>query len=421
MIRDTAAQDRPRNAPSRRIGRAVALAGIVLAAGSLIAWSAKGWSLGGRSVDASRLRVAEVTKGPLIRDVVADGRLTSAHSPTLYAIASGTVSLEVVAGDEVERGQVLAVIDSPELESQLAQEQAGVARIQSEVGRAELSVREGRQKAQMRIDQAEVSRQAASRELERAREAYERNVIPESELMQAKDTLKEADIELSHARGERVTVGDIARFELRASEQALERQRAVARELERQVEALTLRSPVDGQVGQIFVDPHTNVAARAPVLTVVDLTAFELEIRVPESFARDITVGMPAEISGDGETHPGRVRSVSPEVVEGEVATRVEFDEDQPEGLRQNQRMSARILLDERDDVLQVERGSSLDRGGGQAYFLEGGVAERRPLRTGVVSLRAVEIQDGARPGDRIVISGADRFGGAESARIAGD
>src|SRR5206468_170112 len=82
------------------------------------------------------------------------------------------------------------------------------------------------------------------------------------------------------------------------------------------------------------------------IITVVDLGAFELEIRVPDSVARDLALGMPAEIRAGTQGFPGKVRSVSPEVVEGNVATRLEFVDQRPAGLRQNQRLTARILIE---------------------------------------------------------------------------
>jgi HlyD family secretion protein len=113
---------------------------------------------------------------------------------------------------------------------------------------------------------------------------------------------------------------------------------------------------------------------------------------------------------------------VAPEVVAGEVSSRLEFLAERPEGLRQNQRLTARILLDSRDDVLLVERGPFLEAGGGHtAYFVHEGVAERQPLLTGAASLSAVEILSGAKAGDHIVVSGADTFGDAERVRIARD
>jgi HlyD family secretion protein len=111
---------------------------------------------------------------------------------------------------------------------------------------------------------------------------------------------------------------------------------------------------------------------------------------------------------------------VSPEVVEGNVATRLEFVDARPAGLRQNQRLTARILIEERANVLKVERGPFLETGGGNvAYVVEDGVAERRSIKTGAVSLDAVEIVSGAVVGDQIVVTGADGFRDAPRVRIA--
>ena len=82
-----------------------------------------------------------------------------------------------------------------------------------------------------------------------------------------------------------------------------------------------------------------------------------------------------------------------------------------PPGLRQNQRVSVRILMDRRDDVLKVERGAFYEAGGGTtAYVVRDGVAERRPIKTGAVSVREVEITGGLAEGDQIVISDTDDF-----------
>jgi HlyD family secretion protein len=422
MIREPSGQDRPLSKPAvgwpwRRwlSGGAVAIAAI---AG--IGYVVRGWLGAERSVDRARLRIATVERGTLVRDVVADGRVVAANSPTLYAIAAGAVDFHVRAGDKVTRGQALATIASPELQSRLTQEQATMAGLEAGVGRAELDVEHGRANAQKLIAQAEVDRQGAAREVEINGQMFAKGVIPELELRRSEDALKKAEIAVGHARIEAALQAKELVFDLGTKRQGLDRQRAVVRELERQVAALEITSPVDGQVGQLLVAQRAAVAANAPIVTVVDLGAFELEIRVPDSFARDLALGMTAEIRAGTATFPGRVRSVSPEVVDGNVATRLEFVDRRPAGLRQNQRLTARILIEERPDVLKVERGPFLETGGGNtAYFVEDGIAERRPIRTGAISLDAVELVSGARPGERIVVTGADSFGAAERVRIA--
>ena len=423
-IRDTSAQDqaldqaspRARNRRRWMIGGAAGL-GLLLAIGWLLA----GWSSGSRSFDGSRIRIAEVTRGDLVRDISADGRVIAANSPTLYAIAGGTVTLEVVAGDVVEKGEALAVIDSPELRSELAQEQATLASLEAEAGRAALDAQIARSAARQALDQAGIDRQAAERDLERNQRAYEGGAVAQIDVARSQDNLKKAELGLAHARREFTLQGQGAGLDSRNKQLLADRQRAVVSELQRQVDALTLRAPFDGQVGQVLVDQRANVAATAPVLGVVDLTRFEVEIKVPESFARDLAIGMPAQLSGGRGEYPAKVSAVSPEVVNGEVTGRLRFTGEQPPGLRQNQRMRARILLDTREDVLQVERGPFLEQGGGtRAYVVEDGAAVLTPIRTGVSSLGAVEILEGLQVGDRVVVSGSDQFGDAPQVRITG-
>lgn len=423
MIPDTSAQDRPLSAarPERPAWRrwlwpAVAAVPVL----ALLAWVVAGWGAGSRSYDASRIRIAEVTRGDLVRDISADGRVITANSPTLYAIAGGTVSLKVVAGDAVKQGQVLAVIDSPELRSKLVQEESTLASMEAEASRAQLDAQIAQLNARRALDQAEIDHTAAQRDLERYERGHAGGAVSNIELASARDELKKADIGLQTARRDAGLQGQGAALDARNKRLLADRQKAVAAELQRQVEALTLRAPFDGQVGQVQISQGTNVAINAPILSVVDLREFEVEIRVPESFARDLGIGVPAQVTSQGRPFPAKVSAVSPEVVNGEVTARLRFDEgQQPPGLRQNQRLSARIVLDTRKDVLMVERGPFVEQEGGRfAWVVEGRSAVRRPVQTGVSSLGYVEIVSGAKEGDRIVVSGSDQFGDAERVAI---
>ncbi len=422
-IRDTSAQDnviKPATSARRRIPKAWLIGGgaaLVLLA--LIAWVASGWMSGGRSYDAARIRIAEVTRGDLVRDISAEGRVIAANSPTLYAIAAGTVSLKVVAGDVVKKGQALAEIDSPELRSKLAQEESTLASMEAEASRALLDAQITRSTAVKLLDQAQIERTAAQRDLERYQRAYEGGAVSQNEYAKAQDELKKADIGLAAARKDSGLQGEGAGLDSRNKRLLADRQRAVVAELQRQVDALTVRAPFDGQIGQVQIPQGTIVIANGPILSVVDLSLFEVEIKVPESFARDLAIGIPAQIASNGVQYAAQVSAVSPEVVNGEVNARLRFaDGKQPPGLRQSQRLSARIVLDTRRNVLMVERGSFVEQGGGFVYVVDGSQAVRRPVQTGVSSLSAVEIVSGLQAGEKIVVSGSDQFDDAESVRV---
>ncbi|MEN5069062.1 efflux RND transporter periplasmic adaptor subunit [Stenotrophomonas sp. TWI1183] len=420
MIRDTSAQDQTLSshaapAPWKRwLWPAVAALVVLLAIG----FAARAWLGASRSFDSARVRIAEVTRGDMVRDIAADGRVIAANNPVLYAISAGNVNLKVVAGDVVKQGQELAVIDSPELRSKLAQEQATLAGLQAEASRATLDATLARATAQKDTDQAVIERQAAVRDLERYKRGFDGGAVPQVDVAKAEDTVKKSDIQLEHARKDALLKAQGADLDARNKRLLADRQRAVVTEVERQVDALTLRAPFDGQVGQVQATQHTNVVANAPILGVVDLSRFEIEIKVPESFARELTIGMPAQLTGGSGQFAGEISAVSPEVVAGEVNARIRFADKQPQGLRQSQRMQARVLLDTRRNALKIERGPFVEQGNGYAYVMDGSSAVRRPVKLGVSSLGEVEILSGLQPGDRVVVSGSDLFGDAERVSV---
>jgi len=81
---------------------------------------------------------------------------------------------------------------------------------------------------------------------------------------------------------------------------------------------------------------------------------------------------------------------------------RVRFGDRKPAGLRQNQQLTTRILIDEHPNVLMVDRGPFVDTGAGRvAYVVHGDVAERTPIQIGATSLNAVEIVSGLKEATR--------------------
>jgi HlyD family secretion protein len=422
MIRDTSAQDRMVEVkPNRKrrlllIGGAVALLAVLAFAmpGILRLFSADA------SVSASRLAFATVERGPFVRDIAAEGKVVAANSPTLYATYRGAAVLKVRAGDVVKKGQVLAVIDSPELRNKLAQEQSKADAMKVDYLQAQVDARTKRGALQKAFDDAQIDAKSAETNLDREQKAFAAGAATGVEVDQAKDALEKARITLAHAKADLGMNNDSLNFNIQAKKLAYDNQMLVVQDLQRQVDDLNVRSPVDGQVGQLFIAPVATVAKDAQLLSVIDLTALEVEVKVPESFARDLAIGMTGEISGNGSTWKGLVSAISPEVVNGEVAARVRFEGSTPKELRQNQRLSVRILLEKRDNVLTVQRGSFVDESGGSyAYVVKDGIATKTPIRVGVSSIDKVEILQGLKEGDRIVISGTDSFKGAQRVAIS--
>jgi HlyD family secretion protein len=422
MFRDTSAQDRVMAAPSlwQRWRMAV-----IVAAGCLILLllalpAMLRWMSADAAVSRDALRIAEVRRGNLVRDVSVQGRVVAANSPSLYAPSSGTVTLLVEAGEAVEPGQLLAEIDNPELQSLLAQARSRLQSLQTEVARQRIETRKLRLTSQRTADEAAITLRAAERELERSQQGHKVGALSQVELKRAEDALDTARVRLRHAEADAALEGESLAFELRNRELELEQQQLAVTEIERQVDLLRVRSPLLGQVGSLAVAQKAKVASDQPLLTVIDLSRMEIEIEVPETLAGNLAPGMAAELKLGNQLLQGSLRQISPEIIAGQVRGRIALPDQLPIELRQNQRLSGRILLDARDNVLLVDRGPFLDNDGGRfAYVVVERMAQRRPIEVGASSIGQVEILSGLHEGESIIISSTDRFGGAERVLVS--
>lgn len=420
-IVDTSAQDVVLEPKSNNKLIVSVVATVVLVAGAL--WMAaptiSRWSMAQESVSAERLRFAPVIRGDFVRDISVQGRVVAAVSPTLYASQSGTITFAVESGDSVEAGQVLANIESPEIQSQFLQEQSRLSSLEIELERQRITTRQQQLQNQKAEDSAAINLKAAQREMSRAEQAFSKGAMIEVDFEKAQDDLTTAELLYKHAKLDTELDNERLDFELQTRQLSVDQQRLLVTELARQVNELNIISPVSGIVGNLAVNQKTNVAKNQPVLSVVDLSAFEVEVLVSESYADDLAIGMQAEVRAGANVYIATLVAVSPEIIENQVTGRVRFNDQVPEGLRQNQRLTTRILLEEKKNVLMVQRGQFFDSGNGRvAYVVENGVAHRRAIVSGATSLNSIEIVEGLNAGDQIIISSTDTFNGADTVLI---
>lgn len=372
------------------------------------------------SISAEQLRFGVVSRGNLQRDIAVQGQVVSANSPTLYSPSSGNVSLHVKAGDRVEKGQLLLKIDSPVLTNRLDQERASLEELKLAVERQQIFNKTTLLNNQQSIELAAVNLELQTKNMSRAQQSMKHQVISREEFEQNEAELKKTKLAYSHAKqGFDLQVESLA-FELKTKKLQLDRQQFVVNDLNRQIRELTLNSPLDGIIGLVNIREKDLVATNAALITVVDLSDFEVEVNIPENYADDLGVGLSTEISFNGQLHQGELTAISPEVNNGQVVGRMRFNDGSPTGLRQNQRVNARVLIETRDGVLKLRRGQFVESGGGKiAYVVNDNSATKTNIVVGARSLGEVEIVSGLKEGDRVVISSIDAFNGNQSVFIS--
>lgn len=377
------------------------------------------WAAADQSVERDRLRIGTVARGELVHDVAAQGRVVAASRPTLFSPAAGIVTLRVREGMQVGRGELLAEVASPELDSRLQQERASLDALVSEVGRLEISARQQNLANAQRVSLGEVQLRAAEREVDRAERLAVEGLMNKIDLEKAKDTLAIRNLELDQARQSVGLEREMLDFQVRDARARADRQRLVVADVQRQIGELAIRAPFAGLVATVAVEDADAVVRGQPLVGVVDLADLEIEVAIPESYADDVAPGIPALVRVGSVEVPGRLLSVAPEVRNSQVAGRIAFDGGPPPGLRQNQRLSARLLIDRKSGVLKLPRGPFLESGGGRAaYVVADGLARRRAIVVGTVSVTEVEILEGLEDGEQVVLSDLGAAEGAETVLI---
>ncbi|SEK36768.1 HlyD family secretion protein [Colwellia chukchiensis] len=422
-IKDTSAQDSKISvATSAKKRWTIIILSLILS--SAIIWqvapSASRWSLAEHTIARDRVRIATISQGDFIRDISVLGRVVAAVSPTVYSPADGTITLLIEAGHEVKQGQIIAELESPELNSQLFQQQATLQSLQSSWQRQKIQAKKQRLIDQKAVDLAKVKLITAKREKRRADLGFQKNAISQIDYEKAQDELEHASLQHQHAVQDAALNTESLDFDSQSLQLDIRRQTLLVQELQRQVDGLRISAPVKGIVGNLSTANKTFLSKNQAILTIVDLSQFEVEIEIPESYADDLALGMEVNIQFEQQPFRARLVTISPEILNNQVTGRVRFINDIPTKLRQNQRLNTQIILEYKADVLQVQRGQFLESSGGRfAYKVRDGLAEKTAISTGARSLSHVEILHGLDVGDQIIISGTDSFNDARQVLLS--
>jgi HlyD family secretion protein len=421
MILDTSSMDKPvvgglRTSRTAKT-TAIALAAIVLLS-ILFLPALSRWARADRAIDATTVRFGTVTRGDLRREISVQARVVAAQHPTLTSPAQGVVRVRTRAGAEIRQGDVLAIIDSVELRSALAQAESLLQSMQSELERQKIVSRQALLRGGQQVELLTLRLDAAKRNLVRYETTFREGLSNKTDFETAQDSVRIAQMELDQARRQGELEKETLLFDVQSRQQSVRRQQAATDELRRKVDELTVRAPFDGIVASLAVQDGNAVGPNQAVVTVVNLSSLELELALPEEYAAETAIGTVAAVRVATTEHQGRVTAISPEVVSGQVAAIVAFDGDRPPGLKQNQRVTTRLVFESKRGVLKVPRGPFLEAGGGRYAWVvdeSANIATRREITTGSTSLGEVEIVRGLEVGEKIIVSDTSALQGANA------
>jgi len=349
------------------------------------------------------VQVARVARGSVLVPIQCDGTLEPPPGGELRSSQNATVAeILVKEGDRVVPGQPLLRLEDPELSQKAMEARADALRLEAERAAAASDV------AELERDVAHRKQIVESDERLLAGGAIPRATHEQDELAleQARDRLRAARTRLEGLQGG--SRGSASRVELT---------RRSADELERQVQALTIRGPIGGVVYGLPRRAGEAVGAGQVVANVVDPAHRRLRARVDQPDLPRIAPGQRLVVKFDGlpqQQWEGRVSFVAPGLREvgGREVGEVLGEVADPKGqLPTNAAVDVQIVTGEKSDTLVVPRASVIREGERRyVYVLEGGRARRREVRVGLLGLTEVEVLSGVREGEEVILPGSARL-----------
>jgi len=354
--------------------------------------------------------VAPVTFGTAIDAVYASGTVEAVDRVDVKARVAGPVSiLDVREGDIVQKLQLIARIDVPALGYDVSRGKVDLA-----AAKQRASVAPQLAALQAELQALEAKRRLANDDRTRAEALASSGAGTQQALDAARaqvDAL-EAQIAANRAQQNDVQIG------LRSD---AARQRAIVASLEARASDADVYSPMDGVVLDRLVEHGEVVAVNQTMVRVGDVRRLQLESHVDEADIGKIRVGMPAAIrlyAFEGRMVRGHVVRISPDADRTQKSFQVDLELDEVvDGLRPGMSAEINVIADQRDGVLVTS--SEAVHNGGSVYVVndEAKVSVRHPT-FGIRDLATIEIRDGLREGEQVIVSDVSKLEDGQKVRF---
>jgi HlyD family secretion protein len=374
------------------------------------------------AVDRDTVWIGTVERGTFERKVRGHGTLVPEDLRWVQAQTTGRVeAIHVEPGHRVGADGVILELSNPEVERAAVDAENALRRAEAEMEslRVTLVSSELDQKAQAAAVDAEYTR--ASLQAEANRELFEKGLISDIQL-RSSVAVAEALATRQEIEGQRLAMTAEAHQALLAAKGAeLEQQRALHKLRSGQLKALAVRAGIDGVVQEVPVEIGQQVAPGTMLARVAEPSRLKAELRVPATRARDVLQGQAVRVDTRNGLVDGTVARVDPAVQEGSVMIEVRLDGALPDGARPDMAVDGAVQIERLHGVLFVGRPvQSQENATVGLYRLEddGRHALRVRVELGNASVDTIEIVEGLREGDQVILSDTSRWDDFERIRL---
>jgi len=393
---------------------AVALVGITVLLGRL--------KPAAPTVERNLVWVDTVKQGQMLRQVRGLGTLVPEEIRWIAARTQGRVDRIILRpGAEVTTDSVILILANPDVEQ-------AAANADSQLGAAEAALTNLRVQLERDVLAAEAAAANAKADFEQSRLRAEVNeqlfadgLVSQLELRLSQVTAEQAATRHAIEQKRYAFSQESIKPQLAVQEAEVARLRSQAQLRHDELDALQVRASMTGVLSALPVEVGAQVQPGTNLARVADPTRLKAEIRIAETQAKDIAIGLPATIDTRNGIVAGRVARIDPSVQAGTVTVDVIIDGALPRGSRPDLSVDGTIELERLDDVINVGRpafGQERSTVGIFKLDADGSYATRTQVQLGRSSVNTIEIISGLQPGDRVILSDMSQWDSADRIKL---
>jgi HlyD family secretion protein len=394
---------------------------------ALSALSGAGWYLSrlkpaAPAVDRAQVWIDTVKRGPMLRQVRGLGRLVPEEIRWVPAATEGRVEKKLLeAGARVKPDTILLELSNPQLEQETVNaewdwkaEESAYADLKVRLEREQLTQAAEMAKLESDHEQA-VLRCAANAELEKSGLISKLDVKRDS--ANAQQLANRLLIEEQRLAINRESIA----AQLSQQQTRIDQRHAIYVLKRSQLDQLKVRAGMDGVLQVIQVDVGQRVAPGANLARVANPSRLKAELNIPETQAKDIQIGQEASVDTHNGLIAGRVSRLDPAVKDGTVTVDVRLEGELPKGARPDLSVDGTIVLEKLDDIVYMRRPVQSQPDSRMSIFkldADGNGAASLMIRLGRSSVNTIEVKEGLRPGDQVILSDMTAQDGFDRIRL---
>ena len=415
--------DIPRKSASKkRLIKRIVFGALLIVAVGLITFGVSRLKPAAPSVEANTLLMGKVTRGNMVIQVRGLGTLVPEDIRLIPARNEGRVeALPLKPGVEVKPDTLLIKLSNPQLE-QTAMEAKSQLQA-SEADYASLKVRLERQVLDQKAAAATVKSDysQAKMQSEVNETLYKQGLLSEiiwrTSKVRAEELETRNDIEMK-----RLSIfAEEVKTQLAAQQAQLDQRRALYQLRQSEVEALNVRAGIHGVLQAIEVQVGQQVQAGTNLARVVDPTRLKAELKINETQIKEIVIGQPVSVDTRTGLIQGKVSRIDPAAQNGTFTIDVSLEGEMPSGARPNLTVDGTVEIARLDNILWVNRPVQGKENSKISLFKveDGGKsAVRVPVTLGRTSVNTIEVIDGLREGDVVILSDTAAYDNTDRVRL---